>query len=126
MLIEIWEWLRGYDKWIQVEAKVESSNVEETKQTVHGQPAPSTWASRDELVWSDRQGHRRSVEFKVPDDSPLYQLIGGETVTIRYNPAKPEKFYYRELLRTRVHTAIKMIFLGLLFLGALFVRYRYL
>ncbi|MGB7987562.1 MAG: DUF3592 domain-containing protein [Terracidiphilus sp.] len=126
MLIEIWERLRGYDKWVQVEATIESSNVEETKQTLHGQPAPSTWASRDELVWSDRQGQRRSAEFKIPDDSPLYQLIGGETVTIRYNPAKPEKFYYRELLRTRVHTAIKVIFLGLLFLGALFVRYRYL
>jgi hypothetical protein len=29
MLIEIWERLRGYDKWIETEAKIESSKVEE-------------------------------------------------------------------------------------------------
>jgi hypothetical protein len=118
MLIEIWERLRGYDKWIQTEATVASSTVEETKQTVHGQPAPSTWASGDELVWTDRLGQRQSAEFTVPDDSPLYQLIGGEKVTIRYNPAQPERFYYRELLRTRVHTAVKTAFGVFLFAGA--------
>jgi hypothetical protein len=31
MLIEIWERLRGYDKWVQTEAKIESSNLEEVK-----------------------------------------------------------------------------------------------
>ncbi len=109
MLIEIWERLRGYDKWIQVEAKIESSDLEETKNyDRYGRQMESTWESEDEIVWTDKMGEEQRADFKVPDDSPIYQLVDGETVTIRYNPAKSEEFYYRELLRTKVHTAFKL------------------
>jgi uncharacterized protein DUF3592 len=109
MLIEIWERLRGYDKWIQVDARVESSNLQETKNYDRsGNQIESSWESDDEIVWTDNMGQEQRADFNVPDDSPIYQLVGGETVTIRYNPAKPEEFYYRELLRTRVHTAFKL------------------
>ena len=116
MLIEIWERLRGYDKWIQTEAKIESSNLEEIKHyDRYGNQMESSWASDDEVVWTDKMGQKQSAEFKVPEDSPIYQLLDGETVTIRYNPARPEEFYYRELLRTRVHTAFKLtLFYGFL------------
>jgi hypothetical protein len=108
MLIEIWERLRGYDKWIQVDARVESSNLQEIKNYDRsGNQIESSWESEDEIVWTDNMGQEQRADFNVPDDSPIYQLVGGETVTIRYNPAKPEEFYYRELLRTRVHTAFK-------------------
>jgi hypothetical protein len=123
MLIEIWERLRGYNKWIQTEAQFESSKVEESKQFgAYRQQDGSTWASDDVLVWTDRQGQRHGVEFQVPDDSPLYQFVDGETVTIRYNPAKPDQFYLRELLRTRVRTAFKTTFLVLLLVWA-FLHY---
>jgi hypothetical protein len=120
MLIEIWERLRGYDKWVQTEAKIESSDVE--KQPIRnrsGVVVDYAYSSGDTLSWTDASGEKQYAPFTVPDDSPLYQLVGGETVTIRYNPAKPDEFYYRELLRTRVHTAIKTT-LGVLLFVALF------
>ena len=34
MLIEIWERPHGYDKWVQTEAKIESSDVEKRKRPI--------------------------------------------------------------------------------------------
>jgi hypothetical protein len=114
MLIEIWEHLRGYDKWIQTEAKIESSNLEKVEASdINGNPTTIS-ESDDKLVWTDKMGQRQSAEFCVPDDSPLYQFIGGETVTIRYNPADPGDFYYRDLMRSQVHRAFKMTLIGIL------------
>jgi hypothetical protein len=83
-LIEIWERLRGYDKWIEAQASIESSTVEETPVTDRsGQSIGFTYASGDMLAWTDQQGEKQYADFTVPDDSPLYQLVGGESVTIR-------------------------------------------
>jgi len=127
MLIEIWERLRGYNKWIQTEATIESSNLEETPiADRYGRIIDYSYASGDILTWTDHQGEKQYADFSVPDDSPIYQLVDGDTVTIRYNPAKPEEFYYRELLRTRVHTVVKTTIVTLLFLvifgGLIFLR----
>jgi hypothetical protein len=132
MLIEIWERLRGYDKWVETEAKIESSNLEKTPvEGRSGTVVSYLYASGDTLTWTDRQGEKQYADFTVPDDSPLYQFIGGETVTIRYDPAHPDRFYYRDLLRTRIHSAVKttliLIFFGGLFLlrfVALIARWR--
>lgn len=123
MLIEIWERLRGYDKWIETEAKIESSNVEKTP--IEGRSGTAigySYASGDILTWTDRQGEKQYADFTAPDDSPLYQLIGGETVTIRYDPAHPDRFYYRDLLRTRIHTAVKATLVVILFGGLFLLR----
>ena len=124
MLIEIWERLRGYDEWVQTEARIESSNLEKVKvYDINGNQAGFTSESDDVLVWTDKMGQRQSVEFCVPDDSPLYQFIGGETVTIRYNPANPKEFYYRELLRTKVHTAFKSALICIFMIGISLLRH---
>jgi hypothetical protein len=115
MLIEFWERLRGYDKWVQTEATVESSDVEKVPHYNRGGNVSYTWASGDQLVWTDLQGQRQTAEFKVDEGSPLFQLIGGEKVTIRYNPANPDEFYYRDLLRSRVNSFFRaMLVAGLL------------
>jgi|HubBroStandDraft_5_1064220.scaffolds.fasta_scaffold51665_2 hypothetical protein len=119
MLIEIWERLRGYDKWIEVAAKIESSEVEKTPITDRsGRVIDYSYESGDMLTWTDRQGEKQYADFTVPDDSPLYQLVGGEAVTIRYNPARPDQYYFRELLRTRVHTAVKATITTIIVLAA--------
>ncbi|MGP8224612.1 MAG: DUF3592 domain-containing protein [Terracidiphilus sp.] len=124
MLIEIWERLRGYDKWIQTEAKIESSQDEETSHSTRY--GTVSYASADILTWTDRQGKKQYADFTVPEDSPLYQLVGDETVTIRYDPARPDRFYFRELFSTRVHTVVKTTIAILLFLvvfgGLIFLR----
>jgi hypothetical protein len=126
MFIEVWERLRGYDKWVQTEATIESSNVEKQPITGrYGNVVDYAYSSGDVLAWADGHGEKQYADFNVPESSPLYQLIGGETVTIRYNPARPEEFYYRELLRTRIHIAVKMT-LGILFLLVLYGGFFYL
>ncbi len=111
MLIEIWERLRGYDKWIQTEARIESSQIKRTT------GFPASWVSKNKLVWSDRSGEAQRANLTVPDSSPLYKFIEGEAMTIRYNPAEPDRFYLPELLRTRVHTALLRTLNGLYYLG---------
>ena len=123
MLIEIWERLHGYDKWVQVEATVESSRVKETAHSDRSGNVSYTYGSGDVLVWTDRQGARKTGSFTVPDDSPLYQLVGGESITIRYNPADPDEFYFRELLRTRVNSAIKRFIFIVTFFGIVVLGY---
>ena len=62
----------------------------------------------------------------MPEDSRLFQLIGGETVRIRYNPGDPEQFYCRDLLKTRVHTAVKtaclILFFAVLLIGSAWLK----
>lgn len=116
MLIEFWERLRGYDKWIATDATITRADVQKIPVTNrYGQIIDYNYESGDVLTWTDRSGEQQYAGFDVPDDSPLYQLIGGETVSIRYNPANPDQFYYRELHRTQVHTAVKATALLLLF-----------
>ena len=110
MLIELWERLRGYDKWTITTARFESAELKQTAHLDRGGNVNYTYASNDELVWTDATGTRRSATFTVPDDSPLYQFIGGEGVTIRYNPARSDHYYYRELLQTRLATIRKRIY----------------
>jgi hypothetical protein len=119
MLIELWERLRGYDKWVETDATIESSDVERTDYVDRAGNVSHTWASGDEVVWTDAHGKRESAKFKVDDESPLYQLVGGETVKIRYNPSKPEQYYFRELLRSRVHRFFQLTLYTTIFLVVL-------
>jgi hypothetical protein len=122
MLIEMWERLRGYDKWVETQAKIESSNVKRTSHTDRAGNVSYTWSSGDTLVWADSQGDQRRAEFKVDDESPLYQLVGGESVTIRYDPQNPDHFYFRDLLQSRVRRFFQLVLyamLGLTFFAAL-------
>jgi hypothetical protein len=119
MLIEIWERLRGYDKWAEADAKIESSDVEQTPYTNRDGSVSYTWASGDQIAWIDSRGEKQCADFTVDDESPLYQLVGGETVKIRYNPAKPEQYYFRDLLRSRVRRFFQLTFYTILFLAVL-------
>jgi hypothetical protein len=78
------------------------------------------------LTWSDRRGEKQYADFTVPDDSPVYQPAGGQTVTIRCAPARPDRFYDRELLRKGVHTVVKtthgVVLFVVVFGGLIFLR----
>ncbi len=115
MLIEIWERLRGYDKWIQMEATIKSSNLAEveigrvrTNRWTNSEPVDE-WKSSCTLIWKDNSGNPHENEFEVAEDSPLFQLYDGQTVTIRFNPANPDQFYLRGVSGSKVHTWIKKI-----------------
>jgi hypothetical protein len=116
MLIEMWERLRGYDKWIEAEAEIESSQVSTyyDRQGEHEQ-------SSDILKWTDIQGETHRCDFTVPEDSSLYQNVAGQTITIRYSPADPERYYLRELLQTRMRIVVRFAVPVLLLIGLVVV-----
>lgn len=128
MLIELWERLRGYDKWIETEARIESSQMRETPYTNRDGSVSYTYDASDMLTWLDAQGEKQYAAFTVDDLSPVYQLVGGESVTIRYNPQDPSQFYYRDLLRSRVklyaRTSLGIAALVAVALAAAFLRTR--
>jgi endonuclease YncB( thermonuclease family) len=122
MLIKLWEHLRVYDKWPEATARFETADLQKTTHTDRAGNVSHTWASLDTLVWTDRLGTSHSANFKVPDDSSIYQMIDGDTVTIRYNPSRPDRFYYRELLKTRITTCVKYSIVVLFFLALIGLR----
>ena len=111
MLIEIWERLRGYHQWTETQAIIESANV--TKEPVGERGTVFITTSADTLTWNDLTGQKHSAQFTLPDDSPLFKLKAGDTATVRYNPVHPDRFYLRDLLRTKVHVFFVRALIGI-------------
>ena len=117
MFLELWERLRGYDQWVETQAAVERSDVSVTSYTGRSGEVIDTYDAGDLITWTDSSGEKQYATFEIEQDSPLFQLIGGESVTIRYDPAHPDRFYYRDLLRSRVRSACKAILTILVIAG---------
>jgi hypothetical protein len=109
MLIEIWERLRGYDKGIETEATILSSELIDpiTVSPRDGDfilrdPIKNPfvqWLSRCAIQWTDRSGVSHIAGYTVSEGSRLFLLYEGKTVSIRYNPTNPDEYYNRLLLR---------------------------
>jgi len=117
MFLELWERLRGYDQWVETQAAVERSDVSVTSYTGRSGEVIDTYDAGDVITWIDSNGEKQYATFDVEEGSPLFQLVGGESVTIRYDPANPDRFYYRDLLRSRVRSACKAILTILVIAG---------
>ncbi|MGA7339917.1 MAG: DUF3592 domain-containing protein [Terracidiphilus sp.] len=120
MLIEIWERLRGYDKWIQTEAAVQSSHIDEVvvAATRSGKPIYG-WQGNEEVSWVDKDGVRQCEPLAVSESSPVFKLYDGNPLVIRYNPASPCDFYVREQLRYQVNLGAKVSLAVLVAAGAI-------
>ncbi len=57
--------------------------------------AESRVISADLLMWKDQFARRDYGSFVTYDTSPLYQLLDGETILIRFDPVKPNRYYNR-------------------------------
>jgi hypothetical protein len=111
--IEIWERLRGYNKWIPAVATVQSSTLapirfNDVEAGTDGNKQAIAWEAVCKIVWDDRHCTRHTAEFEVFEESPLYQLTDGDTVSIRFNPDKPEEFYVPGLIQSSVARAWKL------------------
>jgi hypothetical protein len=128
MLIEIWERLRGYDKWTRAEATVKSSKVARLRvgwPRIGGSSQRGRvgrWQSNCIIDWADVSGKLHTTRFAVAERSPLFQLLDGQTVSILYNPADPGEYYLRELFRHRMSFALTYGFF-FLFEGFLFIHF---
>ena len=103
MLIEWWERLRGFDKWSETEAIIESSKVK----WYRGSGAEEIDLSRNLIAWLDACGQKHKAQIKVHEGSPLFQLYEGKTLAIRYDPLSPGRFYSRDLLSARIGFFLK-------------------
>jgi hypothetical protein len=116
MLIEIWEHLRGYDKWIQTDATILSSElidpVIERPQDGSliirnpiGNPF-AHWLSKCGIRWTDPSGVSHTANYSVYERSRLFLLYEGQTVSIRFNPVRPAEFYLRPLYLDRLSSML--------------------
>ena len=117
MLIEIWERLRGYDKWIQTEATIESSHISATRS---GKPVYG-WQGNEEISWIDKDGVQQCEPLAVPENSPVFKMYDGNSLAIRYNPADSTDFYVREQLRYQVKLGAKVLAAVLVAVGVILV-----
>jgi hypothetical protein len=107
MWIEVWERLRGYDRWSVTEAAIVSSQTIRRK---FGLPEPQRSQSRfsaDLLTWKDCLGEPHFAPFLHEETSPLYQLLEGETIRIRFHPSRPDRFYNREHFLSWIKLIVK-------------------
>jgi hypothetical protein len=116
MLIEIWEKLRGYDKWVNAAATIERSDVEETPYNNRDGSVSYFYEAGDVIAWV-ADGTKHFANFNVEEGSQLFQLVGGESVAIRYNPKDPDEFYYPDLLRSRVNRLGRGVFTVFVFIA---------
>lgn len=114
MLIEWWEKLRGYDKWVETTATIKSSELEQqiVGHDKLGRPFYG-WRGDEELVWTDKSGVEQSEPLSVSEGSPVFQCFEGNALRIRYNPADSGEFYVREQLQYQVNRNAKILLWGL-------------
>jgi hypothetical protein len=110
MLMVVWEWLRGYHKWTQTEARIEFEKQEHTYHDKDGKDLHYSSVTARCLVWTDAAGQKHSASLKQLDDKPPYRLVDGESETIRYNPANPDQFYCGKLSGIKVRYYVTMTF----------------
>jgi hypothetical protein len=120
MLIELWERLRGYDKWQRIEATVRSSTVAEVEVGHHRDGSPMMeWQNSCTLVWRGAKGGEQLDDFSVFQSSPLFQLYEGQKVTILCDPADPGRYFFPELQRSRAMRAMQTALIFIVVLGLL-------
>jgi hypothetical protein len=126
MLIEIWERLRGYHKWIETQATIKSCSLEDLGVgPVRGDKSCrlglyDQWQSKCEISWVDASGTGQTASYAVSERSSLFNLYEGQTVPIRYNPVRSSEYYVRDLFRHRA-SFILLSVVALLFYGAMVV-----
>jgi len=120
MLIEVWEKFRGYDKWVNATAMIERSDLEKTPYNNRDGSVSYFYGAGDTIAWV-ADGTKHYADFNVEEGSPLFQLVGGESVAIRYNPKNPDEFYYRDLLKSRVNRFCRGVFIALVFIAILII-----
>jgi hypothetical protein len=104
MLIEMWERLRGYNKWIQTEATIKSSELlgVELIRDAKDHNNPISWNSECRFIWLDQESKEHSGSFVADEESPLYQLCDGDKFQIHFNPKDPSSFYIPGLLQSDI------------------------
>ncbi|HEX7729442.1 MAG TPA: hypothetical protein VF392_10430 [Terracidiphilus sp.] len=100
MLIEIWEKLRGYDKWVKSTAVVESVITEKVWVASYYRLFKSPhkvfefWTLM-QLSYPDGAGALHSAQLRVSPLSPIFQLEKGDLVEIGVAPANPSRIHVR-------------------------------
>ena len=115
MLIDLWEKFRGYDKWVETHASVSAATVQQSAVIVGS--AKKTNQSQNALFinsavriqWNGPDGKTYSEKFEAAEESPLYQLCEGDTLTVRMNPRRPDEIYIPGLLESELMAGWKFI-----------------
>ena len=104
------------DNWIEAQAKVVESRlcaVDLVGKSVRDSRSPAAYSDAIiRLTWVDQQNTVHSGEVTAPEDSPVFQLIEGESIAIKFNARNPDEFRIEGLSRAQAASAIKRIALA--------------
>ena len=114
MLIQIWERLRGLNRWSPTVATIQAS-APQAIDFGKENSTPLAWQSVCKIAWRDQSGVEHTAEFEAYEESPLYQLCEGDKVEIRVNPQEPAEFYLPGLLQSKLTRAWRLAIFVVLF-----------
>jgi hypothetical protein len=117
MLIELWEHLRGYNKWTAAVARVESTTLSPVGEIGNDNSKPTVALGLESVCtirWQDHKEMEHTAVFQAYEESPLYQLIEGDTVNIRFNPANPSEYYLPGLIQSKLTKTWKFAWYALM------------
>lgn len=82
-------------------------DLDAERQTANAKKPAIGWKSNCTISWNDQNGSEHTAMFEAFEESPLYQLVDGDEVGIRFNPLEPAEFYLPGLLDSKLAQAWK-------------------
>ena len=121
MFIEVWERLRGFDRWLETQARIESIRWWGVPDH-HNQELGSRWRVLFKIVRISYAAHG-GAHFSKTVLFPAFRfdLNTGDELAIRYAPTDPEKVY----VRSRTEYAMNLVVLVLMAIAMVAVLIRY-
>ena len=104
--------LFGREKWVETEARVTESSIRDLGLLV-SRPKSTYNDALVRIVWTDGRGVTHEGQFEAPEESPLFQLIEGDTLPIKYNFSAADEFEVPGLARDQAASAAKKVVFAL-------------
>lgn len=88
MIEELWRKLRGIDRWPETEADVAGVYRFEGRRNCK--------LAVVSFRYKDENGRYHTGQLRVDTYSSIYNLSVGDVINVRYNPARPDRFWSDE------------------------------
>ena len=121
MFIEWWEQIRGFDRWPEVPATIESTRTYGPAATGSGTDfairspvfRKDVLLERMSITYATVDGVRQTKRIWLPACPLLLSLAPGDHFYLRYSPGNPSRLYIRERTQGNFVMILSLAVLGL-------------